>query len=55
MEFYKSKRQVLVEKNKSKRKKQEAKFVEEGLEYMYSAPEKINVNTDGINFKKAGK
>lgn len=55
LEFYKSKRQVLVEKNKSKRKKQEAKFVEEGLEYMYSAPEKINVNTDGINFKKAGK
>lgn len=55
LKFYKSKRQVLVEKNNSKKKKQKARFVEEGLEYMYSAPDKINVNTDCINFKKGGK
>lgn len=52
LEFYKSKRQLLIDKHKENKKKEEAKFVEEGLQFLFEAPEKINVNTDGIKFRK---
>lgn len=55
MDFYKNKRQALIDKRKEYKKQQETKFVKEGLDLLNSAPEKINVDTNGINFKKAGK
>ena len=52
LDFYKGKRQLLIDKHKENKKKEEARFVEEGIELLQSAPEKINVDTNGIKFRK---
>lgn len=55
LSFYKEKRQEILDKKAEKNKQQQEKFVEESMELLNAAPEKISVDINNVKFKKANK